>query len=71
MSGLHARLIDLQGSWTGQAATAFQGFGRDRLGRATQAAGWRRASNRINTALTHAGQHYADIEAQNMRMFAR
>lgn len=68
VSGLHGRLIDLQGSWTGQAATAFQAVVAD----------WSATQRRVeeslqllNTGLARAGQHYAEIEVQNTRMFAR
>lgn len=68
VSGLHARLLDLQGSWTGQAATAFQAVVAD----------WSATQRRVeeslqllNTGLARAGQHYAEIEVQNTRMFAR
>ena len=68
VSGLQARLLDLQGSWTGQAATAFQAVVADWT--ATQ----RRVEESLqllNTGLARAGQHYAEIEVQNTRMFAR
>lgn len=68
VSGLHAQLTDLQGSWTGQASSAFAGV----------VAEWKITQQRveenlaaINTALGQAGQQYADIEAANARLFAR
>lgn len=68
VSGLHGQLVNLQGSWTGQAAAAFQ----------TAASDWRATQQRveeglaaINTALAHAGRQYAEIELQNARLFAR
>jgi len=68
VSGLHARLLDLQGSWTGPASAAFQSVVAD----------WTTTQRRVeeslqllNTALAHAGQHYAEIEAQNQRLFLR
>lgn len=68
VSGLHARLLDLQGSWTGQAASAFQSVVAD----------WTTTQRRveeslqlINTALAQAGQQYAEIELQNQRLFLR
>ena len=67
VSGLHAQLLDLQSSWTGQAAAAFQAVVADWT--ATQ----RRVEESlhlINTGLAQAGQHYADIELQNARLFA-
>jgi WXG100 family type VII secretion target len=68
VSGLHSRLLELQGSWTGQAASAFQAVVADWT--ATQ----RRVDESLqllNTGLAQAGQHYAEIELQNARMFAR
>lgn len=68
VAGLHGQLTNLQSSWTGSAATAFQSVVTD----------WKATQQRveeslaaINQALSHAGQQYADIEAQNARLFAR
>jgi WXG100 family type VII secretion target len=68
VSGLHGQLTSLQGSWTGQAATAFSGVVTD----------WKATQQRveeslsaINHALGQAGRQYADIEAANARLFAR
>lgn len=68
VSGLHSRLLDLQGSWTGSAATAFQSVVAD----------WTTTQRRVeeslqllNTALAQAGQQYAEIELQNQRLFMR
>ena len=68
VSGLHGHLTNLQGSWTGQAATAFY----------TVVADWKGTQQRveeslatINQALRQAGQQYADIEASNARLFGR
>ena len=68
VAGLHAQLVNLQSSWTGQASTAFQGVVAD----------WTATQQRveevlasINLALAHAAQQYADIEAANARLFAR
>jgi WXG100 family type VII secretion target len=61
-------LVALQGSWTGQAASAFQAVVADWT--ATQ----RRVEESLqllNTGLAQAGQHYAEIELQNARLFAR
>jgi 6 kDa early secretory antigenic target len=65
---LHAQLTNLQSSWTGGAATAFQ----------TAVADWNATQKRVeesltglNTALNSAGIQYADTEAQNTRLFAR
>jgi len=68
VSGLHGQLTNLQGSWTGQAATAFQ----------TVVTDWKATQVRveeslaaINQALSQAGQQYAEIEANNARLFSR
>jgi len=68
VGALHGQLVSLQGSWTGQAAVAFQ----------TVAANWHSTELRvtedlgaINQALALAGQQYAEAEATNARMFAR
>jgi len=65
---LHSQLTALQGSWTGQAATAFQSVILD----------WKGTQLRvdeslagISTALGQAGQQYAEIEASNARLFGR
>ncbi|MDQ1580725.1 MAG: hypothetical protein QOD05_1500 [Microbacteriaceae bacterium] len=68
VGGLHGQLTSLQSSWSGQAATAFQGVITD----------WRATEQRveeglaaINQALTQAAQQYAEIEAANARLFSR
>lgn len=68
VSGLHGQLANLQASWTGQAATAFQGVVTE----------WKSTQLRveenlasINQALALAGQQYAEIEASNARLFQR
>ena len=68
VSALHAQLVDLQSSWTGPAATAFHGVVGE----------WRATQQRVeenlaalNAALAQAGQHYAQVEEQNARMFLR
>jgi WXG100 family type VII secretion target len=68
VSGLSGQLTGLQGTWTGQAAMAFQGVVTE----------WHGAQLRVeevlaslNHALAQAGQQYAEIEAANMRLFAR
>jgi len=68
VSGLHVQLVDLQASWTGQAASAFQSVVGDWT--ATQ----RRVEESLqllNQALAQAGRHYAEIEMQNARLFTR
>ncbi len=68
VSGLDGQLANLQGSWTGHAASAFQALIME----------WKATQLRveeslaaINQALTVAGQQYADIEASNARLFQR
>ena len=68
VAGLHGQLASLEGSWSGQAATAFQAVVTD----------WKSTQVRveeslaaINTALAHAGQQYAEIEQSNARLFTR
>lgn len=66
VSTLHAQLQGLQGSWQGVAATSFQ----DVMSR------WKITSDsveaqlaEIGTALGHAANQYAEIEAANQRLF--
>lgn len=68
VGGLHGQLSNLQASWTGQAASAFQSVVSE----------WKVTQLRveenlesINQALSLAGQQYADIEASNARLFQR
>jgi WXG100 family type VII secretion target len=68
VGALHGRLTDLQGSWTGQAATAFQSVITE----------WKATQQRveeslgsISQALAHAAQQYAEIESSNARLFGR
>jgi WXG100 family type VII secretion target len=63
---LHAQLTNLQSSWTGGAATAFQSVVTD----------WNATQKRveqtlsaINGALNTAGIQYAETEAHNARLF--
>ena len=65
-AGLHAQLVQLQASWTGSAAAAFQ----------TVAEEWRATQRHveetlasINHALESAGRQYADVEAMNVGLF--
>ncbi|HEV7948256.1 MAG TPA: WXG100 family type VII secretion target [Glaciihabitans sp.] len=68
VSGLHGQLLNLQGSWSGHAASAFQSV----------VAEWTATQQRveenlaaINQALTFAAQQYAEIESANARLFQR
>lgn len=66
-ANLRAQLVNLQGSWTGPAAMAFQSIVGD----------WTATQHRveqnlaaIGQALGQAGRQYADVELANARMFA-
>jgi WXG100 family type VII secretion target len=66
VGSLYGQLVNLQGSWSGQAATSFQSVATD----------WKATQQRveeslaaINQALTLAAQQYAEIEASNARLF--
>lgn len=61
-------LVDLQGSWQGQAATSFQGVVTDWRGTQERV---RASLEDINRALSTAGQSYAEVEAGAVRMFGR
>jgi early secretory antigenic target protein ESAT-6 len=68
VEAMHGQLGSLQGSWTGEAALAFQAVVAD--WNATQLR-VEESLNTINLALGHAGQGYADVEAANARLFVR
>ena len=68
VEAMQGQLAALQGSWSGNAALAFQ----------TVVTDWKATQQRveeslgaINLALGHAGQGYADVEAANARLFVR
>lgn len=68
VGAMHGQLVNLQSSWTGPAAAAFQSLASE----------WRATQQRveenlgaINQALGVAGQQYAEAEAANARMFSR
>jgi WXG100 family type VII secretion target len=63
---LHSQLEQLQGTWTGQAAQAFQGVVQQ----------WRTTETNleqvlasIDRALRQAGRQYVEIELANARLF--
>jgi early secretory antigenic target protein ESAT-6 len=67
VGALHGQLTNLQASWSGPAASAFQGAVIE----------WKNLEQRVEevlsamgTALGQAGQQYAEIEAANTRLFA-
>lgn len=68
VAGLLAQLTGLEGSWSGQAAAAFQGAVSD--WRATQRHVEESAEG-LNRALSQAGQQYAEVEQANARLFSR
>lgn len=64
---LSRHLMELQGSWRGQAASQFQVVAED----------WRATQERVKASLEHISQAlsaaantYADAEAANLRMFS-
>jgi early secretory antigenic target protein ESAT-6 len=66
VSGLHGQLVNLQSSWTGPAASAFQGVVGE----------WKATQQRVeeslaalNAGLSRAGQLYTDAEESNARLF--
>ena len=68
VEAMQGQLAALQGSWSGNAALAFQ----------TVVTDWKATQQRveesldaINLALGQAGQGYADVEAANARLFVR
>jgi WXG100 family type VII secretion target len=61
-------LLDLQGSWRGQASSSFQHVVSD--WRATQER-VRAVLEEIQQALTTAGRQYAEAEESAVRMFSR
>ena len=61
-------LLDLQGSWQGQAAASFQGVVAEWRGTQERV---RASLEEINRALAAAGQSYAEVEAGAVRMFSR
>ncbi|TFB93154.1 WXG100 family type VII secretion target [Cryobacterium sp. HLT2-28] len=68
VAALIALLTALEGTWSGQAATAFQ----------TAVADWRAAQEQVaqcaealGQALNQAGHQYAEIEQANVRLFSQ
>ena len=64
---LHTQLGNLESSWQGPAATAFQGL----------VASWHQTQQRVEAdlsaitqALGRSAQHYAELEAATMRVFS-
>jgi 6 kDa early secretory antigenic target len=63
---LHSQLDQLQGSWTGQAAQAFQGVVQQWH---TTQTNLEQALAGIDRALRSAGEQYVQIETANARLF--
>ena len=68
VAGLHGQLVALQSTWTGTASAGFQTVVND----------WKLTQQRVEeslallgSALDRAGQQYAEVEAQNARLFLR
>jgi WXG100 family type VII secretion target len=68
VEAMRGHLSALQGSWSGDAALAFQSVVAD--WNATQLR-VEESLTAINLALGQAGQQYADVEATNARLFIR
>ncbi len=66
-ANLKTQLLNLQGSWTGPAAMAFQGIVSEWT--ATQQRVEQNLAS-IGHALGQAGRQYAEVELANARMFA-
>jgi WXG100 family type VII secretion target len=62
-----ARLTGLQDAWTGTASAQFQGVVAQWRGTQQQV---RASLDSIGTVLAAAGAHYAETEAQTLRMFS-
>lgn len=67
VAGLLGQLTGLQGTWSGHASESFQGVVNQ--WRATQQQ-VEESLAAINEALGQAGQHYAEVELTNTRLFA-
>jgi WXG100 family type VII secretion target len=68
VSGLHAQLVALQGSWTGQASAGFQSVVGD--WKATQAR-VEESLGAIGHALDLAARQYAEVEEHAVHLFRR
>ena len=67
VTAMHSQLTSLEGSWSGQAAVAFQAVVTDWRGTQTRV---EESLASITQALSAAAQTYADVEMQNVRMFS-
>jgi len=68
VGGMHAQLVGLQGSWTGQASVGFQSVVTD--WKATQVR-VEESLAAIGAALDQAARQYAEVEVANAQLFRR
>lgn len=68
IASLHGQLTNLQSSWTGHAASAFQGVVSEWKGMEQR---MQEVLASINHALGQAGQQYSEAEESNARLFSR
>ena len=66
VGALHGQLTNLQGSWTGSAASAFQVLVGEWKGTEIRV---EELLSAMSQALGHAGRQYAEIEEANARLF--
>jgi WXG100 family type VII secretion target len=66
VTAMMGRLTGLQDAWTGNASARFQGVVGEWQGTQKQV---RAALDNIGSVLAAAGAHYAETEAQTLRMF--
>lgn len=67
VTAMMARLTGLQGAWTGTASARFQSLVGEWQGTQRQV---RSSLDSIGAVLSAAGAHYAETEAQALRMFS-
>ncbi len=68
VAALISLLTALEGTWSGQAASAFQAAVADWRATQDQVA---QCAEALGQALSQAGQQYAEIEQANVRLFSR
>jgi early secretory antigenic target protein ESAT-6 len=66
VSAMMHQLTELQSTWTGEAANAFQGVVADWRGTQCRV---EESAVQINTALARAGSQYSEIERSNASLF--
>ena len=67
VTAMMARLTGLQGAWTGSASARFESLVSEWQGTQTLV---RTSLDSIGSVLAAAGAHYAETEAQTLRMFS-